>query len=187
MKTIALTGATSPIGTELLNSLSNSYKVIPISRTTGFDLLTEVGYSAALSEIVKCDYFINLANVKTTQACLLLDVYNTWTSNNNFGKIISFGTLATEASSTLLKLINADFNMIADKLFLEKVHDELSTQTPFGDQPQSCLIRFANFGKKSDSREDEPCSTPEQLCDIVKFILSSDSYISTLDFRAIYG
>jgi hypothetical protein len=65
------------------------------------------------------------------------------------------------------------------------MHKELAYKQPFGNQPQSILIRFANYGQKPGHRDNEPFTRPDQMIKIIDFILESDTYISNIDFREI--
>jgi hypothetical protein len=183
MKTIALTGATSPIGLILHDWFEKNFNVVPISRKTNFDLLTEEGYNNALKIIVDSDIFLNLANIQHIQTNLLLDVYNHWTKIGKNGRIINFGTLTTCVDIDLIKKLNVNMNMLANKLMLDKVHNDLCMKIPFDNQPTSTLIRFANYGKKTGSREGEPVTSDKQMIEIVDLVVNSTSYISTIDFR----
>ena len=75
--------------------------------------------------------------------------------------------------------------MLSNKLLLEKLHNELSLRQPFGPQPQSVLVRFANFGRKEGKRSNEPYTNEEQMIRLINFLLEVDTYISTIDFRGI--
>lgn len=185
MKTIAITGATSPVGQAIADYFAKTYNVIRISRTTGYDLTNQLGYLKALNDIEHADVFINMANVGTTQTQLLIDVHNLWKCSNKAGRIISVGTLTTLASIDVVTALNVDLDMLGNKLLLDKTHNELSIKQPFGTQPESILIRFANFGVKTGNREGEPSTTPEQMIEVFNFVVESTSYISTIDFRTI--
>lgn len=180
---IMITGHTSAIGSVLYNHLGNSHNVTGISRATDYDLNYDIEKIVDLS--VNYDTVINLANVGTTQSKLLYLINKRWKEKSKEGKIISFGSLVTEVNFQLIENINADYNMIASKLLLEKCHKEITSEKPFGAQPQSILLRFANYGKKEGFRSTEPYTTPEQMIKIVENVLYSNTYISTLDFREI--
>ena len=181
---IILTGHTSPIGQVLYSHLCKTYEVIGISRDTGYDLTNHDDISRAIGQSAMAQHFINLANVPT-QSDILYGVHAMWSRLGKEGKIISFGTLATEVSYELLKKIPVDMAMMANKLSLEKMHKELAFKQPFGGQPQSVLLRFANYGQKTDHRANEPFTSPEQMISIIDFVLKTDTYISALDFREL--
>jgi hypothetical protein len=181
---ILITGHTSSIGSMLYEHLRKKHEVIGASRSTDYDLSTYQGVVKLLEASKESDYFINLANINS-QADLLYSVYNIWSEAGKSGKIINFGTLATEVPYSLLKKIPVDMNMVARKLSLEKMHKELAYKQPFGNQPQSILIRFANYGQKPGHRDNEPFTRPDQMIKIIDFILESDTYISNIDFREI--
>lgn len=177
---VAITGSTSPIGI-LLSKLSDA-EVVCVPR---YDLLTDEGLKSTLGVVVECDHFINLANVGTSQSWLLWNVYSAWLRANHPGKIISFGSLASEASVGMLSSIGADFQMVANKLLLEKIHNELCFSKPFGAQPQSTLLRFGHFASEDSRMPMSPATTPEGMLSVVNFVLRTDTYISGLDFREI--
>jgi hypothetical protein len=181
---IILTGYTSPIGKVLYEHLSKNHEVIGISRTSDYDLLTTEDIDRVVGESINADHFINLANI-STQAEILYKVHTLWSSVGKQGKIISFGTLATEVPHSLLQRIPINMQMLASKLSLEKMHRELSFIQPFGSQPESTLLRFANYGQKLDHRANEPFTSSEQMVSMVEFILNADTYISAIDFREI--
>jgi hypothetical protein len=180
---ILITGYTSPIGDVLTRELQKNHEIIKVSRTSGYDLYKDLDRVIKISEDV--DHFLNLANVGNSQIELLDGVYYCWERLGKSGKIISFGTLATSVPYELLKKIPVDVNMLSNKLLLEKLHNELSFRRPFGPQPQSVLLRFANFGKKEGKRSNEPYTTEEQMIYMINFILETSTYISTIDFREI--
>lgn len=180
---ILITGHTSNIGKVLFKHLERKHSVTGISRTSGYDLHTRIDDIVNMS--INFDCVINLANVGTTQTKLLYLINKRWKEENKTGKIISFGSLITEVKFYLIENIEADYNMIASKLLLEKCHKEIVSEKPFGSQPQSVLLRFANYGKKEGFRDTEPYTSPEQMIKIVDDVLYSDTYISTLDFREI--
>jgi hypothetical protein len=167
-----------------MDHLSTTHAVIGISTTNGYDLTTESAINKMLKITNDADYFLNIANI-STQPDLLYKVYKSWNDTSNHGKIISFGTLATSVPFKLLEHIPVDMQMIANKLSLEKMHTELSLNQPFGKQPHSVLLRFANYGQKQGKRDNEPFTTASQMIEIVDFILETNTYISTLDFREI--
>jgi len=181
---LLMTGHTSSVGRALCEFYKD-HEIVGISRSSNFDLTDPADIEKVIALSLDCDHFINLANVGHSQCDLLYGVYRLWQENNKPGKIISFGTLATAAPFSLLKRIPVDMFMLGHKLSLEKIHAELSIETPFGPQPQSVLIRFANYGMKTDKRSNEPYSTEKQMTEIVDFVLKSNTYISSLDFREI--
>jgi len=181
---VLITGHTSSIGSVLYNHLEKKYNVVGASRSTGYDLSTYQGINNLLEVAKNSDHFINLANINS-QTDLLYSVHSLWSETGKNGKIINFGTLATEVPYSLLKKIPVDMDMVARKLSLEKMHKELAYKQPFGLQPQSILIRFANYGKKLGNRDNEPFTSPEQMIRIIDFILESDTYISNIDFREL--
>lgn len=185
MKTILVTGHTSRIGKILVEDLEMLYNVIGISRETGYDLNSDTDINRVVNLSSDVDHVLNLANVGISQTKLLQGIYDLWSSQGKCGKIISFGTLATAVPFELLKTISADTQMIANKLALEKMHNEVCLKKVFGKQPQSTLLRFANFGERTGDRIAEPYTTNRQMIDMVNFVLHSETYISTIDFREI--
>lgn len=185
MKTILITGHTSRVGKVLVKDLETIYSIIGISRTTGYDLTTNHDINKVIDLASTVDHVLNLANVGISQTKLLQGIYDSWISQGKDGKIISFSTLATSVSFELLKTISADTQMIANKLALEKMHNELCLKKMFGKQPRSTLLRFANFGERTGDRINEPYTTDQQMIEIVNFVLRSKTYISTIDFREI--
>lgn len=180
---ILITGYTSPIGSVLTKELEKKHIIVKVSRTTGYDLHKDLTRIVKISEEV--DHFFNLANVGNSQIKLLDNVYTCWERLGKPGKIISFGTLATSVTYDLLKKIPIDIDMLSHKLLLEKLHNELSLRLPFGPQPQSVLVRFANYGRKDGKRSNEPYTNEEQMIRMINFLLDVDTYISTVDFREI--
>lgn len=180
---ILITGHTSPIGSVIYKHLSKDHYVTGISRSTDYDLNYDIEKITDLS--VNYDCVINLANVGITQTKLLYSINKRWQEKEKTGKIISFGSLITEVNFQLIENINADYNMIASKLLLEKCHKEITSKQPFGSQPYSTLVRFANYGKKDGFRSTEPYTKPEQMIRLIDDILYTDTYISTIDFREV--
>jgi len=180
---IILTGYTSPIGSILYNHLSNTHQVIGIGRED-YDLLSFTDIDKLIEQSKTVDHFINLANIPT-QAEILYKVHTAWSELGKDGKIISFGTLATEVPHSLLQRIPIDMQMLASKLSLEKMHRELAFNKPFGIQPQSVLLRFANYGLKTNHRANEPSTTDKQITTIIDFVINNSTYVSSLDFREI--
>jgi hypothetical protein len=185
MKKLIITGHTSSIGKLLFDYYQTKYDVIGISRSTGYDLNDSDDLNRIIKLSLEAKHFINLANVGKSQTELLYYIHKLGSEVGRTGRIINFGTLATEVSFDLLKKIPVDMEMLAHKLSLEKLHKELSVRTPFGKQPESVLIRFANYGKKLEHRANEPFTSPDQMTKIIDFILESDTYISSIDFREV--
>ena len=183
MSKIVITGHTGPVGKILSEYFSKEYEVIGISRSTGYDLSNADDRSKIIEIANDADHFINLANVGCSQSYILLGLYNAWSQRS--GKIISFSSIAAALPLELLYGHSASLEMIASKFLLEQTHKELSMKKLFGNQPQSVLVRFMNFDPKEGSRAWEPYTDKQQMIDMVDFILKSDSYISTLDFRQI--
>lgn len=182
MSKILLTGYTSNVGKSLYQFLEKEHEVIGISRTSGYDLTKQEDFDSVLKLSLDCDCFINLAYIKTIQTDLLYSVYSLWEQQNKNGKIISVGSLGTNASFELHRKIKTDTELIANKLALEKMHNELSSKNPFGEQPQSILIRFALF---NNDTKGIPYLKIEQLNEVFDFVLKSTTYISAIDFREI--
>jgi len=184
---LLITGHTSNVGSILAEHLVE-YEIFGVSRQTGFDLTKPEDIKRVIELSIEYDHFINLANVNHAQSHLLYGVYNLWKENSKRGKIISFGSLITSASSHLINKLPVEYNMldyVGQKLILEKIHNELCFEKPFGSQPESILIRFANYGEKTGPRANEPYTTREQMIEVVDFALRSNTYVSTIDFREI--
>ena len=177
---ILLTGYTSIIGNALAEHLSKEHDVVLISRQSGYDLTDKDKFDEVLQLSLECDHVINLAYIGIIQTELLYSIHTLWTEHNNTGKIINVGTLGTNVPYQLLMKVNTEIVMIANKLALEKMHNELSLANPFGIQPQSILIRFAAYG---DKKTQIPNLRIDQLITVFQFILDADFYISTMDFR----
>ena len=92
------------------------------------------------------------------------------------GKIINVGSLGTIVEYDVLKHLGADLDMVANKLRLEKLHNELSISNPFGSQPESVLVRLGAFDKQV-----EPSLKSESIIKLFDFILNSDVYISNIE------
>ena len=185
MSKIILTGHTSPVGVILNKYLKSKYEVIEISRKTGYDLRNKLDIDNIIELSDNADHFINLANVGNSQTKLLLGVHNNWESKGKHGKIISFGTFATMIPMQTLWNYSADMEMISSKLLLEETHKQLQMKQLFGNQPQSILIRFMNYGAKTGGRASEPYTDEVKMIEMFDFVFNSTSYISTLDFREI--
>ena len=179
MAKILLTGHTSNIGKPLSDFLKQEHDIVPISRSSGYDLTNKNTFDNVVNMSLECDHVINLAYIKTLQTELLYSIYNLWHQNDKYGKIISVGSLGTTASYKLHKQINTETELIANKLSLEKLHNELSLSDPFNKQPQSVLIRLAAFG----NRQNMPSLNTTDMNNLFKFILDQDCYISTIDIR----
>jgi len=175
---ILLTGHTSSVGRTLVNHY-RSHELVLVSRATGFDLTTEADLTRVIELAKDVDCFINLANVGISQSLLLQRVHSMWTQNNHNGKIISFGTLAPSIPFEGLLTVSVDPQMVANKLLLEKIHNELRLKKVFGPQPQTVILRFANYG------DNKPSTSEQQMIEVVDFIMNSNTYISALDFREI--
>jgi hypothetical protein len=175
---ILITGHTSSVG-QALAAHYKTHQLVLVSRQTGFDLTKDEDLQRVVELAKDVDCFINLANVGISQSLLLQRVYSLWEQSNHNGKIISFGTHAPSIAFELLLTVSADPQMIANKMLLEKIHNELKLKKVFGPQPQTVLLRFANYGHNS------PSTTEKQMTDIVDFVIKSDTYISALDFREI--
>lgn len=182
---IIITGHTNGAGKALFGHYSREHEVIGVSRLTGYDLTKDEDIARVVELAKDADHFFNVANVGKSQSDLLFAIHQQWREVLHSGKIISFGTMATCVNYQLLKRIPIDMNMLGHKLALEKMHSELAIGQPFGKQPQSVLLRFANYGAKQGHRSNEPFTSADQLIKIVDFVLSSDTYISSLDFREI--
>jgi hypothetical protein len=183
---ILLTGHTSSVGKPLCLHLDlQGHQVVGVSRQTGYDLTTADDVNKVINMSADFDHVINLANIGKAQSEILWGVHDLWKRLNKTGKIISIGTLATQVPYSLLKRIPVDMEMLGHKLALEKMHTELAFNQPFGQQPQSVLLRFANYGMKLGKRSNEPYTTAEQMNSIIDFVLATSTYISTLDFREI--
>lgn len=175
---ILLTGHTSSVG-QTLSEHYKDHELIKVSRATGFDLTKEESLQQVVELAMDVDCFMNLANVGVSQSILLQRVHSMWTQSNHYGKIISFGTHAPSIPFESLLTVSVDPQMVANKMLLEKIHNELKLKKVFGPQPQTVLLRFANYGSN------KPSTTEEQMIEIVDFILKSKTYISALDFREI--
>lgn len=81
-----ITGHTKGIGKFLYNHFSEKYDVLGISRTTGYDLNTDISKIVELSK--NCDLFINCAAVGNAQLELLNNLHN------KESKMIVFGSIA---------------------------------------------------------------------------------------------
>ena len=182
---IIITGHTKGVGKALFGHYSKDHEVTGISRLSGYDLTKDEDIARVVELAKDADHFFNVANVGKSQSDLLFAIHQQWEESSHPGKIISFGTLATCVDYGLLKRIPIDMDMLGHKLALEKMHSELAIKQPFGRQPQSVLLRFANYGARQGHRSNEPFTTANQLVKIVDFVLTSDTYISSLDFREI--
>ena len=182
---ILITGHTSRVGKILVEHLEKTHEIIKVSRSTGYDLTVREDRLRMIEVAESADCFFNLANIEATQTDLLFEVYQRWQSIGKTGKIISFGTLATAIPFELLRQVSKDTSMVANKLSLEKLHNELAFKGIFGRHVQSVLLRFANFGERTGDRQQEPYTSNEQLLEIIDLILSSTSYISSIDFRSV--
>jgi hypothetical protein len=180
-----MTGYTSPIGKELFKHFSVNNEVIGISRTSGYDLTNESDLLKIVELSKDFDHFINLANVGSSQTFLLSKIYNHWKELNKPGKILSFGSMASMLPYSLLESVNSDFDYVRSKLSLDMLHAELELKQIFGPQPYSILLRFLNYGEKAGQRSNEKSLNQQEMIDLVDFVLTSDVYISTINFRKV--
>lgn len=150
MKQVIVTGATSPVGSIIIESLKPTYNILPISRTTGWDLHSPKHYKILINKTKKAFAFINCAHISQLQALLL--------SDSAAYLNISFGSLITKIPWEDAKDL-AGYNYIKDKLFLEFVHRT---------KQNSALINISSFGPN----EVVPNVTEEQLLNPIYNILN---------------
>lgn len=182
MRKILLTGHTSNIGKPLYEFLKQYYEVIGVSRQTNYDLTNNNDFERVIELSKDVDCVINLAYIKHVQVDLLYRVHKLWTETKNNGKIISVGSLGTVAPYTLHEQIGTELEVIANKLSLEKLHNELCYNNLFENQPKSILIRLASC---VDKHKNIPYLKSTDINNIFKFILDNDFYLSNLDVREL--
>ena len=186
MKTAIITGSTNPVGNIIFEKYKNQYNWLVVSRSNGFDLLTQESCDRVVELAKDADVFFNIACIVHSQSELAIRVFNTWKKNANFDikKIISFGTLATDFSVNDLQLLRGfQSEYVSTKLLLEKAHKELCYDhltNNWHNMPQSILIKFGNLLEASNN---EPFTDSEQLIEAVDYVLNSQSYISDLSVR----
>jgi len=90
---IFITGHTSGLGLSIYNHFKQKpgYTVTGISRTTGYDLSTDVDRVVDLVTTNKCDYFFNNAYVDTVQSTLIQKL-------SGYTCVISSGSMAADAA-----------------------------------------------------------------------------------------
>ena len=193
MKAI-ITGASSDVGKIILEHFDFDW--VPVDRTHGITLPDDAD---KIKEAIRhSELFFNIAQFGTIQTDLLAMVWNVWNmqETNIPKKIISFGSIVTEMPMQTILDMN-DFNYfdrvreksgyIAEKLLLNKVHDEYKNLHLQGYNkgytlPQSILIKLGNVLYKK-LRSHEPYTTPEQLINAIDFIVNNETYISDLELR----
>jgi len=107
MKIIAITGHTSGLSKQIYEfMLSKNYRVVGLSRTTGYDLLTN--YDRVIEAASKCDYFFNNCHIDQIQSRLIEDLHNVCS-------VITSGSMAADAAHTGQKYR-------VDKLHIEQTH-----------------------------------------------------------------
>jgi short-subunit dehydrogenase len=157
MKQIIVTGATSPVGSVIVESLKPTYNILAISRTTGWDLRCSKQHKILVNETKKAFAFINCAHISHLQGIFL--------SESAASLNISFGSLITKISWEDAKNL-ANYNYIQDKLFLEYVHKS---------KKNSALINISSFGRN----EVVPNVTEDQLLNPIHDILKSKIELPT--------
>lgn len=130
---IAITGNTGQIGSPLTKSFEElGHDVVGISRSSGYDLTTEIGQLNAVDKICECDVFVNLA-WPPSQVKMLEYVWNRWEGDRS-KLIINIGTTSTVLPS--YKLI--DINYYKIKKELDDKHWRLIDK---GNYPRMTLVR----------------------------------------------
>lgn len=180
---ILMTGHTSPIGSALYEHFK--HQAHGCSRSNDYDLTQMHDLEKITQLSLEYDHFLNLAHVGTAQTQLLNLIHKSWTNNKKYGKIVSFGTLGTELPLKILQTFNTPMEYYKEKRTLEVVHKRLSVEKPFGQQPQSILIRIGNYGVKTGERAGSPSCDSADIIRTVKYVLNESCYISSIDLRKI--
>lgn len=151
---IILTGATSPIGSVVLEHLNKEHKVTIISRANKWDLTDPVKIKKLIELTEVNDVFINLAHVGYSQGLLL---------GNSRSKVnISFTSLITQFEWSLMQNFDKP-EYISQKLFLEYVHRE---------RKDSALISISSYGEG-----EIPSVTDEQICNAIDDVINGRSIL----------
>ena len=189
-----ITGASSDISKLIMDHFD--YDWTPISRTHGIKLPDDI--EKVMQGIKSADLFFNIGQHGTVQTDLLALVWNTWNMQETKKpkKIISFGSLVTDMHlQTILEMNDFTYfnrqreksEYIAEKLMLEKVHNEYKNLHLTGYKkdyclPQTILVKLGNVLYK-DIRSHEPHTNEDQLLEVVDYVVNSKSYISDIEVR----
>jgi hypothetical protein len=139
---IAITGHTGQIGSPLTSSFEEAgHTVTGISRSTGFDLTTEIGQLKAVDKICECDVFVNLA-WPPSQVKMLEYVWNRWEGDRS-KLIINVGTMNTIKPSLMM----TDIPYFKIKKELDNKHWQLIDR---GHYPKMTLVRAAKGVDEDD-------------------------------------
>jgi hypothetical protein len=181
---ILVIGNTSGIGKLVYEHFSTYGNVFGVNRST-HDLEKESDVYKIISMAEKMDLVFNICKVQPAQNLLLLKIYERWKHNNNNGHIISIGSLATNFDrNNFSEWVDGEMmNYLANKKELENIHNSISYNQPFGDQPKSTLIKPLNIGQKNQERSDEPYNTELDILELIEYCINNPSWVSTIEVR----
>jgi hypothetical protein len=132
---IAITGHTSGIGLALYNHLSKDNSVIGFSKSTGYDIITEIDRSRIIESSFDCDIFINNAPAEFGQTMLFLELFKKWHDDSN-KTIINVGSRIAEIKSLPLKRYDL-LKYQAEKLILKEMSNRVQGK---------CKVKYKWFG-----------------------------------------
>jgi len=197
MNKALITGSTSKVGKFILETYRDRFDwVFADHKDYDLNLSEDCERVVELSKDV--DIFFNIAHVGTGQGDLAHHIFNIWLEqkNNKHKKIISIGSLVTEATNDFIIREHGDRydriterrNYIAEKLYLEKIHKELTDvhldlyKEKFK-VPHHTLLRFVSLFEPMEEYPNDFYTPTAHLKDVFDFILNYEGYISTMDVR----
>jgi hypothetical protein len=158
---IVITGHTSGIGKYLYNYFSKDNEVIGISRTTGYNLETDI--DKIIEQSKNADLFINNSSVNDCQIKLLESLHN------EVKKMIVIGSIAGEYD----QLIQSEYSR--NKKELEKRSKEISLI------PNSNIL-YLKISMLEDAISSDVLISFEEVLNVIKFWLDNPK-LSRIDFE----
>jgi hypothetical protein len=149
---IAITGHTKGLGKYLYNQFEKNHEVIGISRSTGYDLETDVD---KIADVIKdCDLFINNASYGKSQIELLDKLFD------KIPKIVVMGSVA------------ADYDQIIKNEY-SRNKKELSERCKQLSLLQSINILFLNISMLEDAVSGDNLIKFEEVYNVIDFWLKN--------------
>jgi hypothetical protein len=158
---IIITGHTSGIGKYLYDHYSNNHEVIGVSRSTGYDLSSDI--DAVVNIASNCDLFINNCYVNTAQAELLDRLHS------SVKQMIVFGSIA----GTYHTLIQSDYS---------KNKMELSTRCKELSLIPGTNILHVNISMLEDAVSGDTLIKYKEVLDLLNFWISNPIF-TNIDYQ----